>query len=217
MPESVPNYLTVDADGNVGANFSGRLTAAGIDFNAHPAPEIGLLDSDEIVQWVRESNGAQVARIGAYEGDGFPAETDILQIRGMGGVEINANEEARLQIYQDPGSAISAHVASAGNFDRIILSSNGSSGFLKLANTQNLAMAIGTRTVAVAAGWGTYQVALSAALVTASMAFYSIRPTSGASIGGSEQAAFNNLVSNIDINSAVAQNVTIFVAVLGTL
>lgn len=137
MPRSVPNYLTTDANGNVGADFTGRITAQGLDLLASTNT---VLPDDRTVRFERESDGTAIAHIGAYEGSGAAADSDMLALRGNGGLDIrggSASDYARLQIYQDPASAIAALVASTVSHSRLILSQTGASDFLRLGTAGN--------------------------------------------------------------------------------
>jgi hypothetical protein len=64
MPRSVPNYLTVDpVTGAVGANFSGKIHAQGLDLDAftNPTPP----DKD-LIRWLT-TTGVDINAIGAYD------------------------------------------------------------------------------------------------------------------------------------------------------
>jgi hypothetical protein len=53
MPDSQPNYLTVDPQGRTGANFAGHIQATGIDFqDADPVTQ------DYAVRWSRVTDGS---------------------------------------------------------------------------------------------------------------------------------------------------------------
>lgn len=59
-----PNYLTVNADGSVGADFSGHVSAQGLDL---PAGTSSTPPSQDRVRWLRGSDGSVVADVTAYE------------------------------------------------------------------------------------------------------------------------------------------------------
>lgn len=62
MPDSVANFQTVDAQGNVGADFAGHLSASAIDLDL---PLNGAVVQDQNrIQWKRVTDG--VARGGLY-------------------------------------------------------------------------------------------------------------------------------------------------------
>lgn len=62
-----PNYLTVAADGSVGASFTGRVHAEGLDLDANTDPA-NFPDVDSI-RWIHTTDGFVVARdIGGISG-----------------------------------------------------------------------------------------------------------------------------------------------------
>ena len=63
------NYLTQDAKGNTGANFTGHVKASGIDFDGGP---ISTLVALNVVEWMRHTDGDRVAYAGAWEDSTAP-------------------------------------------------------------------------------------------------------------------------------------------------
>lgn len=63
MPNSQPNYLTIDPSGEVSAEFPGGVTMFASDNVTPPA--------ERSVVWVKESTGGYVARVAAFEPPGF--------------------------------------------------------------------------------------------------------------------------------------------------
>lgn len=69
-----PNYLTVNAQGQVGASFTGQVTAQGINIEAAAIPT--QLNQ---VRWLRQSNGAVLAFIqGSDEQSNFGAGSALV-------------------------------------------------------------------------------------------------------------------------------------------
>lgn len=64
---SAPNIFTVDAQGRIGANFSGHVHAAGVDLDASEVNSISPAAPNR-VSWQRKSDGALVADVSAYTG-----------------------------------------------------------------------------------------------------------------------------------------------------
>src|SRR5947209_231784 len=60
---TVPNYLVVNPDGTIGANFTGHVHAQGLDLDAGTSSTPP--DTDR-VRWVRTSDGAAVAYLAGY-------------------------------------------------------------------------------------------------------------------------------------------------------
>lgn len=67
LPDSTPNYLTTEADGTIGADFSGRVHAQGLTID--PGPDSVSIASDNSVEW-RTVIGALVASIASFGNDG---------------------------------------------------------------------------------------------------------------------------------------------------
>jgi hypothetical protein len=95
MPRSVPNYLTVDpVTGAVGANFSGKIHAQGLDLDAftNPTPP----DKD-LIRWLT-TTGVDINAIGAYglagqhigflESIASPGQSASQQIDATDGVDL---------------------------------------------------------------------------------------------------------------------------------
>jgi len=85
LPDSVPNYLTSDANGNVGAVFTGKIEAFGVTLPAQEwvggivPPDLG---DPPNVEWVRSSDGGLVA--------------NIYGERGVNGLEIDRRWHAKV-------------------------------------------------------------------------------------------------------------------------
>lgn len=63
-PDSVsPAYLTLDAAGNVGADFTGHVKATGLDLEAGTTASP---PNDRKVRWLRTSDGAVIANLAAF-------------------------------------------------------------------------------------------------------------------------------------------------------
>lgn len=69
MPDAVPNYLTTDSTGHVGANFTGKVHAQGLDLDAGLSPAGPDINK---VRWIRQVDGAVIADI-----IGFPNQTGV--------------------------------------------------------------------------------------------------------------------------------------------
>lgn len=112
MPRSVPNYLTTAADGSVGAEFTGKIVARGIEL-----PD-GLTDISQ-VKWVRETDGAYVADILADEAT--PTQrTARWRIESP-----DASKDASLLLHgNDTGSRVIASL-NAGTFNKPLISDSG--------------------------------------------------------------------------------------------
>lgn len=80
-----PNVLTVDAQGRIGASFTGHVAAAGVDLIAGitPAPP-----SDRQVRWLRQSDGSVVATVYGFESGGV--DGTFLQSMALGGNQATA-------------------------------------------------------------------------------------------------------------------------------
>lgn len=65
MPDSQPNYLTTDAQGNVGAEFTGKIIAQGLDLTASPV--VSPTPTSKI-RWLRGGvGGAVIATVSVYD------------------------------------------------------------------------------------------------------------------------------------------------------
>lgn len=80
MPDSQPNYLTTDPNtGKISANFSGHVSAAGVDLPAAVTAQAGQPDNQ--VRWLKQSDGSLVASmvgfdVGAIQGAAINAKSD---------------------------------------------------------------------------------------------------------------------------------------------
>lgn len=86
-----PNFLTVNADGTVGATFSGIIKAKGVSLPPKADPAVAPGPANQ-VSWQRTSDGASVAIITAWDRPGVP--------------------DAGIQIYGGAKSDLSAAAAS---------------------------------------------------------------------------------------------------------
>lgn len=145
-----PNVLTVGPNGEVGAAFTGSVSARGIVF---PISEQNQPAST--VQWLN-AGGAAIAELQAYESGDPPtdqlrftawasegyAEADLEAITGAPGdldvmLRVLAGKDT---LYSNPPGQILAQV---GNAWASIVGSDGSSSFLQLLSPQRLALAFG--------------------------------------------------------------------------
>ena len=108
MPRSTANYLTLDANGRVGAEFSGHIIAEGVDLDASTDAAI---PEDDKVRWLREGDGAYVAFIGAQHVASRSALTHF--VRGIDGnrtavlthdTQAQSGTQAQLTQTSDPTS-----------------------------------------------------------------------------------------------------------------
>lgn len=80
MPDSQPNYLTTDPNtGKVSANFTGHVSASGVDLPAAITAQSGQPDNQ--VRWLKQSDGSLVASmvgfdVGPIQGAAITAKSD---------------------------------------------------------------------------------------------------------------------------------------------
>lgn len=135
-----PLYLTISPTGQVGAAFTGTISAQGITF----PPATGLPPpAPNSIEWI-DTGGALVARIGAAEESGVDTWLEIDSIATpsevSSGITLSAingggSTEAVLQIRQSPSGSPSAVTVSAGGRGALtIMDANGDSSYLMNAN-----------------------------------------------------------------------------------
>jgi hypothetical protein len=118
VPDSVsPTDLTVDAQGRVGIDLSGHLTAAGVDLDAATT---GTPPADEQIRWLRQSDGELVGSLVAITG-ALGVKGDLL-VQAFDPDDIT--QVARLQVLvQNSGRRLA--VAQAGTQSVTLASSDG--------------------------------------------------------------------------------------------
>lgn len=149
MPDSVPNYLSVDANGNVGANFSGKIHAQGLNLDTASSRITQDVDS---IRWINTGNGYVPVSIQAWEDAlndqlvvDVEAQTadrtaDIFLVAGNPSGVGGAGAGADLHISSGSNLFPTASLlAEAGAFQARILNSNGGSDFVQFSNIQNFA------------------------------------------------------------------------------
>lgn len=146
MPDAVPNYLTTNPDGSVGADFTGHIKARGVDLDVFPTDQ-SYDSSIDSIQWKRTADGAQVAYIlGTTPHDTTGDLTSGLDIRarrtgaGSSMVTLTADGTAsqpgvQLSVQADPNGGPSSHrifaqMPTLGTKD--ILRDDGASIFVQL-------------------------------------------------------------------------------------
>jgi hypothetical protein len=153
-----PNYLTLDAEGNVGANFSGVIEADGVTL---PASNTVALAAQNEVAWQRTSDGALIADVGGYAGPSGDVRLILNAVNAA-----NNQSEISLNATSD-GGTLEANLTVAvvgtpqvfaglndGSFVEII-GEGGVSSFLQLAGaSRELAIDSGASSLAYAASTG---------------------------------------------------------------
>lgn len=152
-----PNYLTVNPDGTIGADFTGKINAQGLIL---PAADSNTPPPDNKIQWTL-SNGAAIADIvGYYEPNGtINVATTALDSLAQAATDQSnvilraynslGNVQASLEAHQNGqgGGWISYEVGSnTASYSGTIMDSTGSSNFLQLLSAQELQLAIGNGT-----------------------------------------------------------------------
>ncbi len=145
----VPNYLTVDQAGRVGASFAGHVHAQGLDLDAGAS---STPPDQDRVRWIRQSDGAVVAQEFGYTNPG----SATLELGGRPAVATD-RAYSRLNAYASDGTSVGAQiyasyqqspasaavVAGAIGSVRVIIDNTGASDYLQVGSTQ-----------AAAANWG---------------------------------------------------------------
>lgn len=126
MPDSVPNYLTIDpTTGAVGAVFTGKLVAQGIDFGAAVADGFPVSQ----VRWIRQSDGAVVAFIEGYDDvNGSTLQTQVNAVDAgdhakvqVGASGAGASPFAFTNLISDPTAAFSYFNIAFGNLSQAVI------------------------------------------------------------------------------------------------
>lgn len=152
--QAQPNYLTVDAQGRVSANFSGIINAQGVvipsAFGGAPLPP-------NRISWQRASDRAFIADIFASTTvAGSTSEGLLLRAFAhaaaefsdveMQAIDDTGQQQAQLFVQQNNrGNGLAQ--ATAGSKIATIIDASGSSAFLQLLSTQKLRSAFGTGSV----------------------------------------------------------------------
>jgi hypothetical protein len=125
-----PNYLTVNADGTVGADFTGRVHAQGLDLDA-----VAIATDSDKIRWLRTTDGALVTEIKATDsgvraaqlrtiGDGTNQATTSLEVDDANG------NQAAVEAIVNPGNPSTVH-ALADAHAVTVIDGNGASDFAK--------------------------------------------------------------------------------------
>lgn len=121
MPKSVPNYLSVAADGSVGAIFPG-----GVQMPEGGGGVGGVPPESQSIRWVRDSTGAMVANIYAASNGGSGPSYMVVKSA------VADTYSGTLQLIAEQGALQAATVnAQAGGQIKTIIDSNGFSSFAK--------------------------------------------------------------------------------------
>ena len=153
-----PNYLTVNPNGTVGANFTGHVAAAGVDL---PAGVSASPPSDSRVRWLSQTDGAVLADLTAFtSGQRLLAQSVYAPDNDQAGIWLDArdatnNSAAGIHLVSSPGANpngyidINAGTKLIGGYEfpaqqRRIIDSNGVSNFLQLPGAANLQLQLGT-------------------------------------------------------------------------
>lgn len=137
MPDGSPNYLTQNADGSVSALFSGGVKIFAGTTTTPP--------DTRKVTWVRESSGALVAQIKAYDdqsgGNLYTSwdldDPDSLRAAGFFQESLSTNGPMRMGVYAEDG---------LGNLQsKLIINSVGTSDWLQLLTQAKKKIAFGNQ------------------------------------------------------------------------
>lgn len=225
LPEGVPlaasytpNYLTVNPDGTISADFSGHISARGIDLQ--PAPSDSGVSGDNRLNWIKDGNSQ-------YDG--------LIYVSNLDGVD-GINSRRRMQLGTWPNSPIGGSTPTSGldiidwptravnsvtaftrNQFRTILDDNQQSRFLQLVDDARLMVQYTQRSAAVPAGASTTFLNLPLGFPASHLAFLAwVRVAAGASTTVFRSAPNTTSQGFIDINSTIAQNVTFDILAIGT-
>lgn len=158
MPRGAPTYLTIGADGSIGADFTGHISAQGVDLTASNTASI---PNDNKITWRRSSNGAYVASIAAsrdVDGSGL-----------LSGLLLNAQSEsfpnnhaslilAGINGGAGPGQVrVDAQNNAGPVSQRTVIDGDGKSNFLQVGGAPGLSgVGIGTLTWTAAGVFGDF-------------------------------------------------------------
>lgn len=144
MPKLSANYLTVNPDGTVGAQFTGGLIL--------PVPVGAGATSTTSVTWTRSEDGGQVAQIRVERTLAAPARNTMYQrIVSPNGAESAEIDLLAMDAPFAPGGEKSSVQAFASAAVATILDSKGQSSFLQLAGAAKAFTLWGPFTTAVTA------------------------------------------------------------------
>jgi hypothetical protein len=153
-----PNYLTVNPDGSIGADFTGVINARGI---LMPEVEQGQPLRPSSIIWQRASDGAYTAQIYQLQDNpAAPPGTRDVVFRAFGldttessSISLRADYQdpprdtslpgAELGVQQENGTATHAAFVANSNGMKTILDQAGASDFLQLAVLEQLALSVG--------------------------------------------------------------------------
>lgn len=186
-----PNYLTVNPDGTISADFTGKINALGLTL-----PGDGALTGDapdNLIQWIRSSDSATVANLyGAIDLPGTP-EAGQTYARIEAGAPDNLSEWAILQLYGNhppPFTGQNRINCEVGGQEVTLIDDTGASSFLQLLTTGTVKLQFGTGLSAnIAAGEATITVALPRAWTNHLLFIGTASPASNVSAGNYTQGS----------------------------
>lgn len=144
-----PNYLVVNPDGTVSANFTGIVNAQGIKITPGAG---GVINFPNSITWQRSADGAMVARVVAeeYTYNGDPEQTATLQAIAPGtppGQLLNGGSivtNASRGVPQYNYVQASAFDSNGNGQNAVIIDAAGQSSFLRLDQLRVSACGTGT-------------------------------------------------------------------------
>lgn len=155
-PETLqPNYLTVDATGLIGADFTGHIHAEGLDLdapvNSQVWPESGL---DTTIRWLRTADGGLVAQVGGSGAPGGPG-VGYSTLEAVS-VHPESGNLSRFALSANGfGATVVASIHGGINPSLQILDEDGLSGFVQLVTTARRAIDFGSDRVTWPGGGNT--------------------------------------------------------------
>lgn len=230
-----PNYLTVTPGGQVGANFTGLINALGLIIPASTFPTPGAQNS---IQWIQQSNGAQVASVGAgYTGAGgaaewiafltdpsFPAyqaqhQMEVNEATGGSTNTIQVTTPGNVSFLEVSGTpSYDSITVQAGGVTRTIIDSSALSNFAQFTgSSHNCYIDFGVTSVSLTAGWNSYVVNYNVARSAVPVFLYSVQPGSATATIASTEVLPSTASTTVDINSAIAQPGNIWWMTIGQL
>lgn len=212
-----PNYLTVGADGTVGAVFPGGVTI--------PAGTNLTPPDERKIRWLRDTDGALVAQIIGWTA-GTAAEQQHSAV-APGGVS-----RAQLTLDVDDSAAVGSQaiaqaVAVGANsvaHRATIIDDTDRSSFARLgAGVSQRLFSLGAVTTALAAGWNTVDVPMDLLSPPAAGSFVWDGGVLGVAPAGANTITSHQILSfllgpprvRVNVNSTVVQNVSTYVLAWG--